>query len=143
MGMSLGGGGKKARTTPAINVTPLVDVVLVVLIIFMVTVTMFTKTFWLNLPKDDKDQPEPPPTDNKPLVMTVDKDGTIRVNQTKLSKAETKTRVVRMLAAKGQKILYFDAHDKAPYGAAVEAMDLARSGGVRSIAMLTDSVMKP
>ncbi len=140
MGMSLGG-DKKAKTTPTINVTPLVDVVLVVLIIFMVTVTMFTKTFWLNLPKDEKDQPEPPPTDNKPLVMTIDKDGTIRVNQTVLSKTEAKTRVVRMLAAKNQKVLYFDAHDQAPYGKAVEAMDLARSGGVRSIAMLTDTVM--
>jgi biopolymer transport protein TolR len=142
MGMALGGGDKKGRSTPAINVTPLVDVVLVVLIIFMVTVTMVTKTFWLNLPKAEKDQPPPPPSDNKPLVMTVDKDGTIRVNQTVLSKLETQTRVVRMLAAKKQKVLYFDAHDQAPYGRAMEAMDLARAGGVKSIAMLTESVMK-
>jgi biopolymer transport protein ExbD len=74
--------------------------------------------------------------------MTVDKAGVIRVNQTVLSKQETKERVVRMLAAKNQKILYFDAHDQAPYGSAVEAMDLARAGGVRSIAMLTETVMK-
>jgi biopolymer transport protein TolR len=141
MGMSLGGGGK-ARTTPTINVTPLVDVVLVVLIIFMVTIPMMTKTFWLNLPKDEKDAPPPPPSDNKPLVMTVDENGVIRVNQTVLSKAEAKQRVVRMLAAKNQKVLYFDAHDQAPYGSAVEAMDLARTGGVRSIAMLTETVMK-
>ena len=142
MGMSLGGGGKGARTTPTINVTPLVDVVLVVLIIFMITIPMMTKTFWLNLPKDEKDAPPPPPSDNKPLVMTVDKTGVIRVNQTVLSKQETKERVVRMLAAKNQKVLYFDAHDQAPYGSAVEAMDLARAGGVRSIAMLTETVMK-
>lgn len=142
MGMSLGGGGKGARTTPTINVTPLVDVVLVVLIIFMITIPMMTKTFWLNLPKDEKDAPPPPPSDNKPLVMTVDKAGVIRVNQTVLSKQETKERVVRMLAAKNQKVLYFDAHDQAPYGSAVEAMDLARAGGVRSIAMLTETVMK-
>jgi biopolymer transport protein TolR len=141
MGMSLGGGGK-ARTTPTINVTPLVDVVLVVWIIFMVTIPMMTKTFWLNLPKDEKDAPPPPPSDNKPLVMTVDENGVIRVNQTVLSKAEAKQRVVRMLAAKNQKVLYFDAHDQAPYGSAVEAMDLARTGGVRSIAMLTETVMK-
>src|SRR6187399_88941 len=105
MGMALGGGDKKGRSTPAINVTPLVDVVLVVLIIFMITVTMITKTFWLNLPKAEKDEPPPPPSDNKPLVMTVDKDGTIRANQTVLTKAEVQTRVVRMLAAKNQKVL--------------------------------------
>ena len=142
MGMALGGGDKKGRSTPAINVTPLVDVVLVVLIIFMITVTMVTKTFWLNLPKAEKDEPPPPPSDNKPLVMTVDKDGTIRANQTVLSKADVQTRVVRMLAAKNQKVLYFDAHDQAPYGRAMEAMDLARAGGVKSIAMLTETVMK-
>ena len=141
MGMSLGGGGK-GRTTPNINVTPLVDVVLVVLIIFMVTIPMMTKTFWLNLPKDEKHAPPPPPSDNKPLVMTVDEAGVIRVNQTVLSKQETRERVARMLAAKNQKVLYFDAHDRAPYGCAVEAMDLARAGGVRSIAMLTETVMK-
>jgi biopolymer transport protein TolR len=141
MGMSLGGGGK-GRTTPTINVTPLVDVVLVVLIIFMITIPMMTKTFWLNLPKDEKDAPPPPPSDNKPIVLTVDKNGIIRANQTVLSKQETRDRVVRMLAAKNQKVLYFDAHDQAPYGSAVEAMDLARAGGVRSIAMLTETVMK-
>ena len=101
-----------------------------------------TKTFWLNLPKSEKDEPPPPPGDDKPLVMTVDKDGVIRVNQTVLSKAETQTRVVRMLAAKNQKVLYFDAHDQTPYGRAMEAMDLARAGGVKSIAMLTEPVMK-
>ncbi len=143
MGMAVGtGGNKKGQSTPTINVTPLVDVVLVVLIIFMITVVMITKTFWLNVPKAEKDQPPAQPTDNKPLVMTVDKDGSIRVNQTVLTKPEVRTRVVRMLAAKNQKILYFDAHDQTPYGRAVEAMDLARAGGVKSIAMLTEPVMK-
>jgi biopolymer transport protein ExbD/biopolymer transport protein TolR len=145
MGVSLGGGGKKGKKTtalPAINITPLVDVVLVVLIIFMIVTPMVTKTFWLNLPpKDDKSEPAPP-SDNKPLVMTVDKAGVIRINTTVLSKREVRERVARMLAAKDQKVLYFDAHNDASYAAAIEAMDLSRSGGVKSIAILTDSVMK-
>ena len=143
MGMSVGGGSKKKGTAlPAINITPLVDVVLVVLIIFMIVTPMVTKTFWLNLPpKDDKNEPAPP-SDNKPLVMTVDKAGVIRMNTTILSKAEVRDRVPRMLAAKDQKVLYFDAHNDASYAVAIEAMDLSRAGGVKSIAILTDSVMK-
>ncbi|HEY0462954.1 MAG TPA: biopolymer transporter ExbD [Polyangiaceae bacterium] len=144
MGVSLGGGGKGKKTgaLPAINITPLVDVVLVVLIIFMIVTPMVTKTFWLNLPpKDDKSEPVPP-SDNKPLVMIVDKAGVIRVNTTVLSKREVRERVARMLAAKDQKVLYFDAHNDASYAAAIEAMDLSRSGGVKSIAILTESVMK-
>ena len=58
MGASLGGmgggGEMKDASTPNINITPLVDVVLVVLIIFMIVTPMVTKTFWLNLPPKDK-----------------------------------------------------------------------------------------
>jgi biopolymer transport protein TolR len=147
MGMNVGSsgkGGKRRQPAPSMNVTPLVDVALVVLIIFMVVTPLMTKTFWLNLPKqDDKEKPEPPPTDdaNKPLVVTVDKQGTIRVNQTAVSRSELEQRLPRMIAAKRQKVIYFDAHDDLPYGKAVEVMDLSRVGGARSIAILTQKVV--
>lgn len=136
------GKSKKDSATPNINVTPLVDVVLVVLIIFMIVTPMMTKTFWLNLPKEEKDKTPPKQSDAKPLVMTVDRSGVIRVNQTIVPEHEVKERVPRMLAAKNQRVLYFDAHDDTAYGTAVEAMDLSRAGGVRSIAMLTETVVK-
>lgn len=142
MGATLGGGKHKQGSTPTINITPLVDVVLVVLIIFMIVTPMVTKTFWLNLPPKDDSKEPPPPSDNKPLVMTVDKAGVIRVNTTVLQKNEVKDRVPRMLAAKDQKVLYFDAASDASYAAAIEAMDLSRAGGVKSIAILTETVMK-
>lgn len=144
MGAKLGGSNKE-QPSPNVNVTPLVDIVLVLLIIFMVMTPMMTKTFWLNLPKkpDEKLQATPPPPNkNEPLVLTVDKDGTIRVNKTVLKKDEIDERLPRMMAAKTMKVLYFDAHDEAPYGAAMEAMDLARASGARSIALLTEPVMK-
>jgi len=136
------GKSKKTRATPSINVTPLVDVVLVVLIIFMIVTPMMIKTFWLNLPKQETSEAPPQPTDNKPIVLTVDKAGVIRANQTVLRKSEVSERIPRMLSAKNQRTLYFDAHDQADYGRAVEALDLVRTGGVKSIAMLTETVMK-
>ncbi|HEX6273032.1 MAG TPA: biopolymer transporter ExbD [Polyangiaceae bacterium] len=142
MGMTAApSGGKKARPAPIINVTPLVDVVLCVLIIFMIVTTMMTRTFWMNLPKSEKDA-EPNPNDTKPLVLTVDKAGVIRANQTVLTKPEVQGRVIRMLAAKNQKTLFFDAHDQVPYATVVETIDLVRAGGVKSIAMLTETVVK-
>ena|ERR1041384_1274193 len=141
MGVQLGGGGKKSSSTPNINITPLVDVVLVVLIIFMIVTPMVTKTFWLNLPPKNDEKDVTPPSDTKPLVMTVDKAGVIRMNTTVIGKNEIKDRVPRMLAAKDQKVLYFDAANDASYLVAIEAMDLSRSGGVKSIAILTESVM--
>lgn len=145
MGVSLGGSGghgkkQKESSTPTINITPLVDVVLVVLIIFMIVTPMVTKTFWLNLPPKPDNKEEPPPSDNKPLVMTVDKAGVIRMNTTVIAKNEIRDRVPRMLAAKDQKVLYFDAANDASYASAIEAMDLSRAGGVKSIAILTEAI---
>jgi len=146
MAMAVGGnGGHKGSATPNINVTPLVDIVLVVLIIFMMVTPMMTKTFWLNLPpknEEKKAETPPPPSDIKPVVMTVDKHGAIQVNHVAFAKAEIKERLPRVMAGAGQRVLYFDAADDAPYAAAVEAMDLSRASGVRSIALLTEKVAK-
>lgn len=147
MGMNVGASGKttkRPQPLPSMNVTPLVDVALVVLIIFMVVTPMMTKTFWLNLPKQDESEKESPPPDdaNKPLVLTVDKQGVIRVNQSVLSKSELAERLPRMLAAKRQKVVYFDAHDELAYGKAVEVMDQSRAHGARSIAILTQKVVR-
>lgn len=144
MGMTTAsGGGDKGRSTPSINVTPLVDVVLVVLIIFMIVTLTMTKTFHLNLPpKEDQKADHRPPTESKPVVMTVDATGTIRVNETVLPKGEIQARLPRMMSGANQRVLYFDAHDKAPFGSAIEAMDLSRTSGVRSIAILTEKVVR-
>jgi len=141
MAMTPTGGGDKKRPAPSINITPLVDVVLVVLIIFMIVTTMMTRTLPLNLPQSEK-KAEPSANDVKPVVVTIDKQGVIRANQTVLTKAEVKERVIRMLAAKQQKTVFFDAHDAASYAQAVEVIDLIRAGGVKSIAMLTETVVK-
>ncbi len=145
MGMSAGSGSGK-NPQPQVNVTPLVDVALVVLIIFMVVTPMMAKTFWLNLPKkSDAEAAAPPPnedTKSAPLVMTIAGDGTIRVDNTVVRREEIGERLPRMLAAKAEdkRVLYFDAHDGVPYGTAVEVLDLARAGGARTIAILTKSV---
>src|SRR6185503_21132879 len=93
-------GKGKARPTPTINVTPLVDVILVVLIIFMMVTPMMMKTFWLNVPKaqDKKEEQaaqmqEDVDEAKKPLVMTVDKHGVISINRHVVPKNEIATRL--------------------------------------------------
>jgi biopolymer transport protein ExbD/biopolymer transport protein TolR len=134
--------GGRGRSTPNINITPLVDVVLVVLIIFMIVTLTMTKTFWLNLPPKADTKEAPEPTDDKPLVMTVDRAGVIRVNTTVLQKQEIARRLPRMMAGTSQKVLYFDAADETTYAVAMEAMDLSRASGVKSIAILTEKIAK-
>jgi biopolymer transport protein ExbD len=140
-----GGRSKKPRPVPVMNVTPLVDIALVVLIIFMLIVPMMEKSFWLNLPKkaeEDKNKPHEPDQDEGPLVLTVDSKGVIRVNKTVLKKSEFPQRLPRMIAAQPLPVVYFDASDEVSYGQAVEVMDLAKQNGAKAVAMLTDKVAK-
>jgi biopolymer transport protein ExbD/biopolymer transport protein TolR len=143
MGVS-GGGGRRNEIKPTMNVTPLVDVVLVLLIIFMVVTPLLAKQFWLNLPKKDEEAKQEPPPDeqNKPVVVTVDRDGTVRINQSPVSVAEIKEKLSRIIAARSESVIYFDAHDEADYGIAVQAMDQARMGGAKTIAVLTENVVR-
>ena len=140
MAMDLSSGGRKGDVRPTMNVTPLVDVVLVLLIIFMVVTPLLTKQFWLNLPKKDdsaKDEPPPPESDG-PVVLSVEKGGTLRLNRALVERGELEARLARVMAARKDPVLYFDADDDAPYGLTVEIMDLARRGGAHSIAILTE-----
>jgi len=139
MGMAVGSGDHR-RPAPVMNVTPLVDITLVVLIIFMIVTPMMTKSFWLNIPKEEDPNQPPPAVQDQPLVMTVDAQGGVRVNSRALTPEELRARLPRMLAAQRQPVLYVDASDAASYGQVVAAMDLARQGGARSIAMLTTKI---
>ncbi|MFO0662504.1 MAG: biopolymer transporter ExbD [Polyangiaceae bacterium] len=138
--MSTGDSNSKGAT-PQMNITPLVDVVLVLLIIFMVVTPLLAKNFALHLPKKEENVPPPPPGAEENLVVTVHKDGTIFVNRLQVDKSELAPKLSRLLAAKTDKAIYFDAEDGTPYGKAVEAMDLARGGGAKTVAILTEKMV--
>jgi biopolymer transport protein ExbD/biopolymer transport protein TolR len=138
--------GKKRRVTPYMNVTPLVDVVLVLLIIFMVIAPMMVKKFWLHYPKKDTTaavEPATPDPNDVPIVVTVREDGSIWINKDPVSLIELPSRMERILAARdAQQVVFFDADDGVPYGEALRVLDTARGGGAINIAVLTDAVVR-
>jgi biopolymer transport protein ExbD len=144
MGMSTGtAGGRRGRAAPEMNVTPLVDVVLVLLIIFMVITPLLAKQFWLALPdKKEENEPPPPPDTKDSIVVTVSKDGQLRINRDVLADGEFPTRLKRALAGSGSRTIFFDAHDEAPFGRASQALDMARGAGAATIAVSPDSIVK-
>lgn len=137
MGMGAAPAGPKGRPTPNINITPLVDVALVVLIIFMVVAPMLEKSLSLALPPPPEDPSPPPSPSDAPLVMTIDADGAIRINEEPVARSDLPTVLPRMLAATKHKTLHVDAPDDLPYGKVVDAVDACRGAGARSIAMVT------
>ncbi len=139
MAFDLGGG--KGGIRPAMNVTPLVDVVLVLLIIFMVVTPLMTKQMWMTVPaKGDDPEASPPPADAvPPVVLTVDRSGVLRINREEVARDQVVARLQRMLNARPDKIVFFDASDDVPYGAAMDVLDLARGGDI-TVGVLPDKL---
>ena len=138
MAMTLGSvGGRKKVVDPVMNVTPLVDVVLVLLIIFMVVTPLLSKNFWVHLPRQEKEEitPDQQPNDpDPPLVLRVAADRTIQVNGAVIGLDELSARLKLMFAARDDHILFFDADDDTDYGYDVAVLDQARDGGAVTIA---------
>src|SRR5438876_3284652 len=119
-------GGKKGRARPEMNVTPLVDVVLVLLITFMVLTAMMNDHFWVHVPeKEQKDQQnteQQDPNEEAPIVVTVNANGRIQINQDVYPDKEFPERLKRMLVARGDRRIYFDAQDGVPYERAMQVL---------------------
>jgi biopolymer transport protein TolR len=144
MAMNVGGPkGKPGRATPSMNVTPLVDVVLVLLIIFMVITPLMARQFWIHLPNQvDKNEPAQPDDNNTTIVVSVNNANEILVNSQVIPESEFPNKLRRMLAAKGDRTIFFDASEEAEFGKAVSTMDLAREGGATTIAVLTEPLTR-
>jgi len=134
--------GKRGRARPSMNVTPLVDVVLVLLIIFMVLTAAMTHHFWLNVPEKDKtaEVEEPSEGNVQPIVVSVTNQGRIRINSDEYPDADFPKRLRRMLVARDDRRIYFDAQDGVPFERAVQVMDFARGGGAAHIAVVTEKL---
>jgi biopolymer transport protein ExbD len=130
----------RGRARPEMNVTPLVDVVLVLLIIFMVLTSALNEHFWIHVPENEKAAALPPPDseDEQPIVLLVNKDGRVQINADVYEDRDFPTRLRRMLVARGERRVYFDAADGVPFERAVQVLDLARGGGAAHIAVVTE-----
>jgi biopolymer transport protein ExbD/biopolymer transport protein TolR len=142
--LNVGGGkGRRSDVKPSMNVTPLVDVVLVLLIIFMVIAPMMVKQFWLHVPKKEavtNPEAQAPSDGPVPIVVTVRADRSVWINKDQVELATLGDRLQRIFAARTDRLVFFDAEDAVPYGDAMRVLDAARGGGAANIAVLTDAV---
>jgi biopolymer transport protein ExbD len=135
MAMKLGGSGD--AISPEVNVTPLVDVALVVLIIFMVVTPLLVRQVNLHLPSPDTNAAPATPSEEVPIVVSVDAKGVVRLGRDEVDESELARRLPRMIAASRTKIVHFDADDALPYADAVRVVDRARGAGASKIAIVT------
>ena len=130
--MQLGSGHDQLMSE--INVTPFVDVMLVLLIIFMVTAPMMVQGVDVDLPAATS---EPLPTDENNLIISIDSDRKVFINDQEVSPVfltEKLGAVLENLDAKG---VYLKADKGVPYGVVVNVMSKIKKAGVKSLGMIT------
>lgn len=113
MGMNLGASGKRAMTRPEINVTPLVDVVLVLLIIFMVVAPAINEGETVDLPKIF--QADPKPKDMNPIDLTIALNGRVLLDKAPITKAELRQRLEGLHRENPERELLLKTDYKLPY----------------------------
>ncbi|MEE9179988.1 MAG: biopolymer transporter ExbD [Vicinamibacteria bacterium] len=131
----MSGRGKGALNSN-INVTPLVDVMLVLLIIFMVITPMLQKGIDVKLPVAE--YPIDHPDDESVVTLAVTRDRTLHLDMLQVPKAELEAKIREKFDTRAEKVLFLKADESLEYGTVLEVMDIVRDGGVEEIALITD-----
>jgi biopolymer transport protein TolR len=123
-----------------INVTPLVDVMLVLLIIMMIVAPMLQKGVDVRLPVAANSANKPETQDQTVLAIKADK--TLWVNGVQVRETELRQRVEEILESKKEKIILIKADEEVEYSAVMGAMDALRAGGIEDMGLITERKVK-
>jgi len=132
--MSAGKGGGRT-TLSEINVTPMVDVMLVLLIIFMVTTPLIQQGVKVNLPET---RAAPVEADEKKLVVSIDLSKRVFIGEAEVTLADFEEKLKTNAKAQKEKEMYLHADRDLPYGIVVDVMAAAQRAGVTNVGMITD-----
>jgi biopolymer transport protein TolR len=134
--MSMDVGGAKGGVKADINVTPLVDVMLVLLIIMMLITPMLNQGVALRLPDATNSVDKPTTQDN--TVISISKEGSVYLNAKSVSEAELPAKINEALENKKEKSVFIKADEEALYSAIMSTMDQLRQAGVEDIGLITE-----
>ena len=124
-----------AKVNSNINVTPMVDVMLVLLIIFMVTAPLIQQGVKVNLPEA---KAAPVEAAEKKLVLSIDAQRRIYIGEAEVAVGELETKLATNAKAQADKELYLHADRDVPYGVVVDVMAAAQRAGITNVGMITD-----
>jgi len=135
MGMSNGGGSTKSRVALSeINVTPLVDVMLVLLIMFMVTTPLMQQGIEVDLPKTSSSGVE---LNDEPFVLIIDSAQKMTAGKQTIAIADLRSKLKAIFENRKNKQVYIQADRKVDYGFVAEAMGEIRAAGIFNIGLIT------
>ncbi len=133
--MEIGSRENRSGAMSQINVTPLVDVMLVLLVIFMVTAPMMQQGVQVNLPKTEAKSLS---TDQETVVVSVDKAGRVFINSAETSHSDLTAKLAAIFKTKAKKEVFLKADTDVPYGEVVKTMAEIKGAGIERLGMMTE-----
>ena len=144
MGIGNQNGGNRTVLSE-INVTPFVDVMLVLLVIFMVTAPILHQSIDVNLPKTTSQQVSSFQM-GKEVVVTINKDGALFIEEQQYKLSEIKLKVRGIILDGGKHLeeeqVFLRADSSVPYGTVIEVMSEIKKAGVEKLALITEPILK-
>jgi biopolymer transport protein TolR len=136
--MGMGGGGGRDKLQSDINVTPLVDVCLVLLIIFMVVTPLLQKGIPIQLPTTDKPEKKPENQNQKVITVGYGTPPILYVEADRLSKEEFQRRLDEMYQRSPQTELIIKADKRLKYGEVKDVMKMAKEAGFQNVGLIAE-----
>jgi biopolymer transport protein TolR len=137
MGMAVGGsGGPKAD----INMTPMIDVLLVLIIIFMVITPLTPKGLEALVPQPPPPNQKPQESDSRTVVITVNRDKSMMINQEQTDEAKLQGRLMDIFKTRAERVVFVKGDKDLEFSSVAKAIDIAHGTGIDKVGLMTAKV---